>query len=41
MHVMPTKYLKAENLFDIVEHIIINIEEINFQVLSITDNNAI
>ena len=40
--VMPTKCLKAVNLFDIVICIIIGLEEIDFQVLSIiTDNNAI
>ena len=42
LHVIPTKCLKAENLFDIVKHIIIGLEEIGFQVLTIiTDNNAI
>ena len=42
VHVMPTKCLKAENLFDILKRIIIGLEEIGFQVLSIiTDNNAI
>ena len=42
VHVMPTKRLKAESLFDIIKHIIIGLEEIHFQVLSIiTDNNAI
>ena len=42
VHIMPTKYLKAENLFDIVKRIIIGLEEKGFQVLSIiTDNNAI
>ena len=41
-YVISTKYLKAENLFDIVEHIIIGLEEIGFQVSSIiTDNNTI
>ena len=41
VHVMPTKCLKAESLFDIIKHIIIGLEEIGFQVLSIiTDNNA-
>ncbi len=39
---MPTKCLKVENLFDIVKRIIIGLEEIGFQVLSIiTNNNAI
>ena len=39
---MPTKCLKAESLFDIIKCIIIGLEEISFQVLSIiTDNNAI
>ena len=42
VHVMPIKCLKAENLFDRVKRIIIGLEEIGFQVLSIiTDNNAI
>ena len=41
VHVMPTKCLKAENLFDIVKCIIIGLEKIDFQVLSIiTDHNA-
>ena len=40
VHVMPTKCLKAENLFDKVKHI--DLEGVGFQVLSIiTDNNAI
>ena len=40
-HVMPTKRLKAENLFDIIKRII-GLEEIGFQVSSIMrDNNAI
>ena len=38
---MPTKYLQAEKLFDIVKCIIISLEAISVQVLSIiTDNNA-
>ena len=42
VHVMPTKWLKTENLFDIVKHMIIGLEEIGFPVLTIiTDNNAI
>ena len=42
VHVMPTKCLKAESLFDIIKCIIIGLEEIGFQVLSIIrDNNAI
>ena len=42
VYVMSTKRLKAENLFDIVKRIIIGLEEIDFQVLSIiTDNNVI
>ena len=42
MHVMPSKCLKAESLFDIIKCIIIDLEEIDFQVLSIiTNNNAI
>ena len=42
MHVMPTKCLKDENLLDIIKRIIIGLEEIDFQVLSIIiDNNAI
>ena len=42
MYVMPTKFLKAANLFDIVKRIIIGLEEIGFQVSSIiTDNNAV
>ena len=40
VHVMPTKYLKSENLFDVVKCIKIRLKEIGFQVLSIiTDNN--
>ena len=38
VHVMSTKCLKAENLFDIVKHTIIGLEEIDFQVLSIITN---
>ena len=42
VHVMPTKCLKAEGLFDIIKRIIIGLEEIGVQVLSIiTDNNVI
>ena len=42
VHFMPNKCLKAENSFNIVKHIIIGLEETDFQVLSIiTDNNAI
>ena len=42
VHIMQTKCLKAESLFDIIKRIIIGLEEIGFQVLSIiTDNNAI
>ena len=42
VHLMPTKCLQAENLFDIVKHIMIGLEEIGSQVLSvIIDNNAI
>ena len=42
VHVMPTKCLKAGSLFDIIKCIIIGLEEIGFQVLSIIiDNNAI
>ena len=42
VHVMPTRRLKAENLFDIIRRLIIGLEEIGFRVLSvITDNNAI
>ena len=42
VHVMPTKCLKPENLFDIIKHIIIGLEETDFQVLSsIKDDNAI
>ena len=42
VHIMPTNYLHTENLFDIVKCMIIGLEEISFQVLSvITDNNAI
>lgn len=29
-HIIPTKCLKAENLFDIVKHAIISLEEIDF-----------
>ena len=32
VHVMPTKYIKAENSFDIIKLIIIGLEEIGFQV---------
>ena len=38
VHVMSTKCLKVENLFDIVKHTIIGLEEIDFQVLSIITN---
>ena len=44
MHVIPNKYHKSANLFDLVKHIIIGSEEIDFQSLLlsiITDNNAI
>ena len=42
VHVMQTKCLKAESLFDIIKRIIIGLEELGFQELSvITDNNAI
>ena len=42
VHVMPTKCLQSEYLFDITKCIIISLVEIGFQVLSIiTDNNAI
>lgn len=42
VHVMPTKCLLAENLFDIIKRVIIGLEDIGFKVLSvITDNNAI
>ena len=42
VQVMPTKCLKAGSLFNIIKRIIIGLEEIGFQVLSIiTDNNAI
>ena len=41
VHVMPTKCLKAENLFAIVKHMIIDLEEIGFQVLSIITNNNV
>ena len=42
VHVMPTKCLKPENLFDIVKCIIIGLEEIWLIILkSLTDNNAI
>ena len=35
VNVMPTKCLRTENLFDIVKCIIIGLEEIGFQLLSI------
>ena len=42
VHVMPSKFLTAEGLFAIVKHMIIDLGEIGFQVLSIiTDNNVI
>ena len=42
VHVMPTKCLKTENLFDIVKLILFVFEEIDFKVLwIITDNNTI
>ena len=42
VHIMLTIYLLAENFFGGVKHIIISIEEIGFQELSIiTENNAI
>ena len=42
VHVMPTKCLQVENLFDIVKRIIISLKEIGFQVLSIiTDDDTI
>ena len=41
VHVMPTKCLKTESLSDIIKYMIIGLEEIGFQVLSIIkDNNA-
>ena len=39
MHAMPTKCLKAENLFDIVKRIIIGLGERDFQILSIITDN--
>ena len=41
VHVMPTKCLQDENLFDLVKCIIIGLEEIGFQALSIIKDNAI
>ena len=42
IHIMPIKCLKAENLFSIIKHLIIGLEEIGFKVLCvIMDNNAI
>ena len=42
IHMMPTKCLKAENLFNIIKRLIIRLEEIGFKVLClIMDNNAI
>ena len=42
IHIMPTKCLKAENLFNIIKCLIIGLEEIGFKVLCvIMDNNAI
>ena len=39
---MPTKCLKAGNLFNIIKRLIIGLEEIGFKVLCIImDNNAI
>ena len=41
IHIMPTKYLKGENLFNIIKRLIIGFEEIGFKVLwVILDNNA-
>ena len=42
MHIMPTKYPRAENLFNIVKYVIIALEEISFRLISlIADNNEI
>ena len=42
IHIMPTKCLKAGNLFNIIKRLIIGLEEIGFKVLCvIMDNNAI
>ena len=42
VHVMPTKCIKAEALFDVIKKIIVGLEDIGFKVISvITDNNAI
>ena len=39
VHVILTKCLQAENLYNIMKWIIIGLEEIGFQVLSIIINN--
>ena len=33
VHVMPTKCLKAENLFDIIKHVIIGLKVIGFRLI--------
>ena len=35
IHIMPTKCLKAENLFNIIKRLIIGLEEIGFKVLCV------
>lgn len=42
VHIMPTKCMKAEGLFDVLKRIIIGLEEIGFKIICIvTDNNGI
>ena len=42
VYIMPTKLLKDKNLFDIVKHVLIALEEIGFRLISLkVDNNAI
>ena len=42
IHIMPTKCLEVETLFNIIKRLIIGLEEIGFKVLSvIMDDNAI
>ena len=41
VHVMSTKCLKVENLFDLIKHIIISLEENGFQEISTITENAI
>lgn len=42
VHIIPTKIMKAETLYNIMKSIIVGLEKIGFNVISIvTDNNAI